>query len=169
MQTVKFLTMLCKFAFPIINMWIFCGVVQLKKDTFTFIEIYWSIVFVAFVTFLCCILFLDIYNEIIVALVICLAVDMDLNDQDPQFGPIEIHQKLEYVFNFHQKKMIYYANRQLNGSQHNKKRGMDDRKLNTHDYFDDQYKVLNEMKQFQIKKQNNYNNMITKEQNGGGL
>ena len=54
-------------------------------------EIYWPIVFVAFVTFLCCILFLDIYNEIMVALVICLAVDMDLNDQAPQFGPIEIH------------------------------------------------------------------------------
>ena len=40
---------------------------------------------------------------------------------------------------------------------------MQDKRLNTYDYFDDQYKVLKEMKKFQIKKQNNYNNMIKQE------
>ena len=54
-------------------------------------------------TYYVCTIFLDIYNEIMIALLMCLAIDMDLNNESPKYGPLELHNKMEYVYIYHHK------------------------------------------------------------------
>ena len=115
-QTLEFINTLGKFAYPIINMWIFYAIIQLKEDTFTYSEMIWPMIVVGMFTYYVCTIFLDLYNEIMLALLLSLAIDMDLNNEVPKFGPTHIHNKLEYVYNFHQKQMIAHVNQQLNRS-----------------------------------------------------
>ena len=109
-QTVEFLTMLCKFAYPFLNMWIFLGVVQQKEETYSYSQIFWPIIFVGFITYFSCLFFIDLYNEIMVSLTLSLAADMELNNGLPRFGPTIIHNKLDYVYNFHHKLLVAFEN-----------------------------------------------------------
>lgn len=61
----------------------------------------WPLIAVGMLTYYVCTIFLDLYNEIILALLLSLAIDMDLNNEVPKYGPTHIHNKLEYVYNFH--------------------------------------------------------------------
>lgn len=87
-------------------MWIFIGTLQLVDNSFTYKEIIMAAIFVGICTYYVCTIFLDLYNEIILALLLCVAIDKELNDGVPQFGPKEIHHKLESVYEYHRKAMF---------------------------------------------------------------
>mmetsp|Transcript_37007 Transcript_37007/g.56742 ORF Transcript_37007/g.56742 Transcript_37007/m.56742 type:complete len:138 (+) Transcript_37007:1621-2034(+) len=56
------------------------------------------IVVVAFLTLITTAIFLGLFDEAVLATIHCLAIDMDLNNGKPEFGPPSFHQKILEIF-----------------------------------------------------------------------
>ena len=66
-------------AITIFNSWVFYITVLVSKEV-VFVEIMESVMAVSFITYCICTLFLGLYDEIILALVLSIAIDKDLNN-----------------------------------------------------------------------------------------
>jgi len=55
------------------------------------------LVLVGIVSFMCATIFLGLFDETVIALVTCVAVDSDLNDGEPQYGPPTFHDHLDKI------------------------------------------------------------------------
>jgi len=103
------------FALDIAGMFIFMGVLTITcantgigyilsmyviKDAATVPNIIPCIIAFAVISFLVAVIFLGQFDEAVLATLICFAVDSDLNDGEPKFGPKSYHEKLGKIYNY---------------------------------------------------------------------
>lgn len=70
----------------------------MKHVTHTTVTSIWGpIIIVGFVSFFTASLFLGIFETAVMALMTCLAVDSDLHDEQPAFGPKTFHDKTNKI------------------------------------------------------------------------
>lgn len=108
---LKHLAKFC-FALNIAGLFIFMGVVTITcvntgigyllmtyaiKDGATTTTIIPSLITFGVVSFLVAVIFLGQFDEAVLATLVCFAVDSDLHDGEPKFGPKSYHEKLSNI------------------------------------------------------------------------
>jgi len=53
---------------------------------------------VAFFSFLCTTIFLGLFDEAVLSTITCMAIDMDLNNGSPAYGPPTFHEKMSIIY-----------------------------------------------------------------------
>lgn len=74
--------------------------VHLVKDAAESTNIVPSLVCFAIVSFIVAVVFLGTFDEAVLSTLICFAVDSDLHDGQPKFGPSSYHDKLAAIYDF---------------------------------------------------------------------
>lgn len=67
------------------------------KDTEEVGSLFGPIVAIGVTTYVTASIFLGIFDTIVQALLICLAIDMDMNDDEPKFGPPTFHDNMSKI------------------------------------------------------------------------
>lgn len=103
------------FALRIASMFVFMGVVSITcvntlvgyllatyalKDAADTTSIVPSLIAFAIISFIVAIVFLGNFDEAVLATLVCYAVDADLHDGNPKFGPKSYHDKLAAIHDF---------------------------------------------------------------------
>lgn len=79
-----------------------------------------SLIVFALVSFIVACVFLGTFDEAVLSTLICFAVDTDLHDGTPKFGPKSYHEKLAAIYDFGGDGKTYGELEQpLNGNQQN--------------------------------------------------
>lgn len=96
----KIFTLLGKVAITVGNCFsLFFIMKNITADTEEVSSLYGPMVVVALVTFFTASIFLGLFDTAVMAMMTCLAVDMDLHNGTPEFGPPTFHEKTEKVSN----------------------------------------------------------------------
>ena len=72
---------------------------NITHDTEEVSSLLGPIIVVAAVTYVTASIFLGLFDTAVLALMTCLAIDMDMNDGNPQFGPPTFHDSMEKIDN----------------------------------------------------------------------
>mmetsp|Transcript_16434 Transcript_16434/g.27864 ORF Transcript_16434/g.27864 Transcript_16434/m.27864 type:complete len:87 (+) Transcript_16434:1689-1949(+) len=70
---------------------------NITKDTDEVTSIAGPVIVVALVSYVTASIFLGLFDTAVLALMTCLAIDMDMNDGHPQFGPPTFHDSLTKI------------------------------------------------------------------------
>jgi len=103
------------FALNIAAMFVFMGVLTITcantgigfllmnyviKDAVTATSVVPSLISFAVVSFLVAVIFLGQFDEAVLSTLVCFAVDSDLHDGEPKFGPKSYHEKLGAIYGY---------------------------------------------------------------------
>jgi len=88
-----------------------CGALYLTmnyiiKDASRVDSLLGPMISVAFITMITCVIFLGLFDEAVLATIHCMAIDMDLNEGKPEFGPPSFHAKINDIFNDDMDKVV---------------------------------------------------------------
>ena len=95
----KIFILLGKVAITAGNMFSLYKVMQYRNDTEEVSSLLAPMVLIGAVTFMTASIFLGLFDTTVMALMTCLAIDMDLNGDTPQYGPKTFHDKAENIKN----------------------------------------------------------------------
>ena len=98
----EFYVIIGKLSITILNVLIYWALIHLSLQQNDFISLVGPILMMAVLTYFLSNVFLGIYDEIIMSILLCIAVDMDLNNDDTMNGPPNMHLQMSRVFLFHQ-------------------------------------------------------------------
>lgn len=99
----KVFILLGKVALTVVNCFMLVFIMKYITDVADHIDNVWPPIGVtALISFLCASLFLGIFENAVLALMTCLAVDMDLHDGVPQYGPATFHDGMAKIKKAHQ-------------------------------------------------------------------
>jgi len=87
-----------KIAITVCNMFLFLNILKLVTEEYDEVSsLIGPMAAVAVITYTTASLFLGLFDDAVMALMTCLAIDLDLNDGTPQFGPPTFHDRLKKV------------------------------------------------------------------------
>jgi len=103
------------FATQIASLFVFMGIIAITcvnigvgyvlcqyiiKDAAQVTSIVPSLITFGIISFVVAVVFLGTFDEAVLSTLMCFAVDLDLHDGNPQFGPKSYHDKLDAIFDF---------------------------------------------------------------------
>ena len=98
----EFYVVIGKLSVTILNVLIYWALMSVSLQQNDFISLVGPILMMTILTYFLSNVFLGIYDEIIMSILLCISVDMDINEEDIKCGPPNLHRQMFKVFLFHQ-------------------------------------------------------------------
>jgi hypothetical protein len=75
--------------------------ILMKEEKYLLAEIIVPIMFVSVCTYCICTIFFGLYEEIVLALLLSIAIDKNQNNDWPQYGSRFIHDGMDQIYQYH--------------------------------------------------------------------
>jgi solute carrier family 44 (choline transporter-like protein), member 2/4/5 len=95
----KIFILLGKVAITVGNMFSLYEIMKYRNDTEEVSSLLAPMIIVGGVSFMTASIFLGLFDTAVMALMTCLAIDMDMNDGSPKFGPPTFHDSVQKIDN----------------------------------------------------------------------